>query len=240
MDPVRKRRQRSLFNRAIKKDAGFTIIELVVVMVIIATMVSYAWTAYDNRIAEGRLQEAKAMIMAIEARQKIYYQQNGAFYGGGSSANPVGDGGSGDDEYTIRTTIGVDLRESRNFCYELWAGQQGSFDPPSKLDTDLGASNTEFWFRVRAIIQTPKTVSACKGTNSATASDNMTLEPEWTKASGSDNMSEAGRYLIYEYPHRTAAAYSNSEDTLVEKGWKSGYNALNIFDDTVDTADWSY
>ncbi|MFC1817221.1 type IV pilin protein [Thermodesulfobacteriota bacterium] len=219
-------------------EAGFTLIELIVVMVIIATMVAFAVPAYQRKIMSGRLEEAKAMIMAIEARQKIYYNQNGEFYGGNAQNDPIGDGAAGDDEFEIRKKLGVDLRESRNFCYELWRGQKGTFNPPDRLNNELGG--TEYWFRVRAVIQTPNAVSACKGTNSATASDNMTLQPEWTTAAGSGKMTDANNYLIYEYPHRTAAAYAGGADELAEKGWGNGYNALNIYDQTVDTADWAY
>lgn len=218
-----------------KKEAGWTLIELMVVMVIIATMTAWAIPAFQRKIMSGRLEEAKAMIMAIEARQKIYYNQNGSFYGG-TQANPIGNGGvDGDNEVTIRETLGVDLRDSRNFRYELRKGT--SADAPTNLN--LGANDQ--WFRVRAFIVAPGAIDANKGTgySGAEAHKNMTLQPEWTTADGSGEMTDANNYLIYEYPHRTAAAYAGGTDELAEKGWENGYNALNVFV-LENTAAWAY
>ena len=58
---------------------GFTIIELLVVMVIIGLLVSYVGPKYFNQLSQSEVKAAKAQIDSIKKALDVYRLDNGAY-----------------------------------------------------------------------------------------------------------------------------------------------------------------
>jgi prepilin-type N-terminal cleavage/methylation domain-containing protein len=72
--------------------SGFTLIEMMIVVVIIAVLATVAIVAYTRHIKSSRLVDAKGFIAAIQARQEMYFQQWGYYMdaSGGDTWHPTG------------------------------------------------------------------------------------------------------------------------------------------------------
>jgi type IV pilus assembly protein PilE len=70
----------------LKNRKGFTLMELMVVVVIVMVLAGIGVPVYMNYIKEGKKSEAYAIIDAVNAGAKVYFQRNGT-YVGGTTAN---------------------------------------------------------------------------------------------------------------------------------------------------------
>ena len=79
------------------RATGFTLIEMMIVVVIIAVLVTVAIIAYTRHIKKTRLVKEKVFVSKIQALQETYFQQHGIYLnvtGPGSpypAAIPTGD-----------------------------------------------------------------------------------------------------------------------------------------------------
>jgi type IV pilus assembly protein PilE len=62
-----------------KKRAGFTLIELMVVVVIIGLLISMAYPVYNNYIAKVKLSEFKNVLPRVVALYNAYYQEHDTY-----------------------------------------------------------------------------------------------------------------------------------------------------------------
>src|SRR5215471_4206951 len=84
---------------------GFTLIELMVVVVIATVLLSIAVPSYMNQVRQSRRTEAKTAVLDLASREERYFSTNGALY----STTPADLGYSGafpaavgtDNYYTI-------------------------------------------------------------------------------------------------------------------------------------------
>jgi len=58
---------------------GFTLLELIVVIIIIGILATLGFTQYTKVIEKGRTAEAKALLGQIRTAQEAYKQENGAY-----------------------------------------------------------------------------------------------------------------------------------------------------------------
>jgi len=61
------------------RKRGFTLVELMVVIVIVALMAGIAVPLYTNYIKDARRREAAGGLAAVATAQQTYYQRNGAY-----------------------------------------------------------------------------------------------------------------------------------------------------------------
>jgi type IV pilus assembly protein PilE len=85
-----------------KKDKGFTIIELIITIIIVAILAFVGVPVYRNYVKEGYITEGKSLLGEINAAQQIYYSRHGQFY--------VGTAGT-----SLSSAFGVDARRNKYF-----------------------------------------------------------------------------------------------------------------------------
>ncbi len=66
----------------LKNQKGFTLMELMVVVIIVMVLAGIGVPVYMNYIKEGKKSEAYAIIDAINSGAKVYFQKNGTYAGG--------------------------------------------------------------------------------------------------------------------------------------------------------------
>jgi type IV pilus assembly protein PilE len=82
------------------RAAGFTLIELMIVVVIVAVLLIVAIPTYLSQIRESRRTEARNYLVELASREERYYATQNAYtstasnlgYAGFGSGNPVGGG----------------------------------------------------------------------------------------------------------------------------------------------------
>ena len=82
------------------RTAGFTLIELMIVVVIVAVLLIVAIPTYLSQIRESRRTEARNYLVELASREERYYATQNAYtstasnlgYAGFGSGNPVGGG----------------------------------------------------------------------------------------------------------------------------------------------------
>lgn len=68
--------------RAPRATTGFSLIELLIVMAIIAILAAVAVPSYQDSVLRGRLVDATNALSAMRARMEQYYQDNRTYVGG--------------------------------------------------------------------------------------------------------------------------------------------------------------
>ena len=63
-----------------RPDRGFTLIELMVVIVIVTILLSIAIPNYLNYVRQARRSEAKTTLLDLAGREETYFSTNGAAY----------------------------------------------------------------------------------------------------------------------------------------------------------------
>jgi type IV pilus assembly protein PilE len=79
--------------------SGFTLTEIMIVVVIMAVMAGVAGPAYFQTVERSRSNEALATLNIIHMGQKIYRLNNPTFWNGGANAAPA----------AINANLGVDI-----------------------------------------------------------------------------------------------------------------------------------
>ena len=62
-----------------KNEQGFTLIELMIVVAIIAILSAIALPAYNDYILRGKLSEAYSQLSSLQVREEQFYQDNRAY-----------------------------------------------------------------------------------------------------------------------------------------------------------------
>lgn len=62
-----------------KTNAGFTLIEVMIVVVIVGILASIAYPSYREYVLRGNRTEGQALLMDAAARQERYYAQNNTY-----------------------------------------------------------------------------------------------------------------------------------------------------------------
>ncbi len=65
-----------------KASRGFSLVELMVVVMIIGALAAIAMPQYDSYVARGRLAEGMSLLSELQLRQEQYYQDNRAYVNG--------------------------------------------------------------------------------------------------------------------------------------------------------------
>lgn len=83
-----------------RKQLGFSLVELMIVIVIIGILAAIAMPSYQNYLIKANRSQAKIGLMDIAARLENYYTQNNT-YVGATLSNIGGQTASSDGNYTF-------------------------------------------------------------------------------------------------------------------------------------------
>ena len=109
------------------KQSGFTLIEIMIVVVIIGILASIAFPRYQEYVIRGNRAEGQALLVDAAARQERYFAQNGSY------ANDVSDLNMNVNSPNGHYQVSVTSADSKS--YKLLATAQGS---QASRDTKCG------------------------------------------------------------------------------------------------------
>ena len=106
----------------LQNKKGFTLIELMIVVAIIALLASIGYPAYTDYVIRGKRSEGRATLLDAAAKQERYYSDNNQF----ATLETVGISTSSDNDYY---TLSMTLDDTNNQSFTLTA-------TPSTIDAD--------------------------------------------------------------------------------------------------------
>lgn len=98
-----------------KKNKGFTLIEVMIVVAIIGILAAIAYPSYDEYVKRGNRAEGQAFLNEVAARQERYFSQNNAYAASASDLNVPTDSETGKYTLTISTNNGYTLTATQQF-----------------------------------------------------------------------------------------------------------------------------
>ena len=101
-----------------KKQQGFTLIEVMIVVVIIGILASIAYPSYQEYVRRANRAEGQAYLQDIAARQERYFSQNNSYITAASDIGKLGANSSsetGKYNLEISGTNGYTLTASPTF-----------------------------------------------------------------------------------------------------------------------------
>lgn len=94
-------------------QAGFTLIELMVVMVIVGILASIGANIYSGHMRQANVSRAIPYLQNIAAKQRIHYNRTGRYLASGS-------------ETEIQSRLGVTLNDAGDFCFMTFCADSGT------------------------------------------------------------------------------------------------------------------
>lgn len=186
-------------------QAGFTLVELMVVVVIVGILASIGGSYYTNHLLQANASQATPYLMSIAAKQRIHYNRTGRYL-------------TSTYEEEIQKKLGVDLSNAGDFCFITLctsATKCGNYGASPFSGSLVSATDGPFIstggnetteFQVLAVLRPKATTGTTTGAvsgagRSCTPSYTVApvkLEPQgWVRDSGKGS---AGRTLVLSYP----------------------------------------
>lgn len=135
-----------------KIQKGFTLVELMIVVVIVGILASIGIPAYSNYVLRGKLTEASTELAGMRVKLEQYYQDNRT-YVGGCAAGTVAPLPSGTKYFTYTcptltasaftvTATGVEAQGTGDFVFTI---DQNNTKQTTDAPADWGAMPVNCW-----------------------------------------------------------------------------------------------
>jgi len=120
------------------KNSGFSLVELMIVIVIIGVLAAVAVPIYNNNVMKAKMSEADAALGSIRTQLRVYYGENGTYPTEASAVDVVGQDWNdinvgelngkyfGDSSFTYVSADGV--------SYTITCAANGILESPRTLD----------------------------------------------------------------------------------------------------------
>jgi len=102
-----------------QKAKGFTLIELMIVVVIIGIIAAFAYPAYQDSVRKSRRADAKTTLGDIASKMEQYYMDNKTYSTGGKTLTELGYATATISSYEGYYTISINSESATS--YELLA-----------------------------------------------------------------------------------------------------------------------
>ena len=73
-----------------QKNSGFSLVELMIVIVIIGVLAAVAVPIYNNNVTKAKMSEADATLGSIRTQLRVYYGENGVYPTAASGSYVIG------------------------------------------------------------------------------------------------------------------------------------------------------
>lgn len=94
---------------SLRNSEGFSLVELMIVVVIIGILTSIAYPSYEDYVLKGRIAEATSILSSKRARIEQYFQDNRTYTGAPECANDSSSGQFFDFSCTTETDTAFTL-----------------------------------------------------------------------------------------------------------------------------------
>lgn len=194
---------------------GFTLVELMVVAAIVASLAAIAAPRFAGYLLQADLSEAYAPLAALAAQQRIYKLENGRYCCTGDTA----------DETVLSSGLGVDLNTTGNFCFAFIARDPALAESPKTTNfiapSETGDMTVEFelWAILRAT-----TTATVVGPESLTCSmpADKPLPEGWVQPATSGRAGREGQVVVLRYPAPADGIDTVTGDRGLRFRWEEG------------------
>ena len=135
-----------------KMQKGFTLVELMIVVVIVGILASIGMPAYSNYVLRGKLTEASTELAGMRVKLEQYYQDNRT-YVGGCAAGTIAPLPSGTKYFTYTcptltasaftvTATGVETQGTGDFVFTI---DQNNTKQTTDAPADWGTMPVNCW-----------------------------------------------------------------------------------------------
>ncbi|MDR1941145.1 MAG: prepilin-type N-terminal cleavage/methylation domain-containing protein [Endomicrobium sp.] len=109
-----------------KRHYGFTLVEMIIVIVIIGILSMIAVPIYRGHVSHSIALEGRALVSEVSAAQEIYKARSKAWYNAGAISGTVTGWTSHLDNATVVADLGLDSRRNQYFRDFSWQIENGS------------------------------------------------------------------------------------------------------------------
>jgi type II secretory pathway pseudopilin PulG len=203
----------------VPKDAGYTMIELMVTVTCMIVLSAIAFPSLKGYIRQANLQDAKPYLMEIAAKQRMYKAVNGVY----CCSNY-----DGSTESQLLTALGLSLADAGDFCFLFVCNSatlcSSTAGGPSGFISGNPSKDTAPDFEVWAVLNNAAAAVNGPGGSNCKPAPNKVPPTGWVASSTSGLAGSAGQVVAFRYPPppNGASTGTGSFHTAVTFNWQAG------------------